>query len=265
MKRIFAAALCLLPLFGMAQKQALTKQVIPLLPKGYVLSDTAFGDLNADGKMDVIAVLRNVKDKDQAERGENDTIEYERPMLLFTQGANGKLKQEKRNDKIIMCSSCGGMMGDPYQGITIKNNGFTVAFYGGSSWRWATDIVFARDAARSNWVLVKEKETSFQSGDPENTMSEVTIPGSELPDLTIDNYAGRTDFSETEVPLKVVADKCYFYTSPVAGTKRKAYVLKNDKLSLVRELKTFYEVNFVNTKEQVTSGYVLKKDVVKTK
>ncbi len=241
------------------QKAALVKQLKSFVPKGFAIRDTAFGDLNNDTKTDVVLVVYTTKEDD--ENFEDTAMNIGRPLMVLLQQPDGKLKQAKRNDNMIMCKQCGGMMGDPFQGVTIKNNAFSLEFYGGSSWRWGDTYSFNWNAGKQTWQLTKEKHESYQSGDPESSLKETNIPASEIQDLTIDNFNIDQLGVSQEVKGKVVAPKCYFFNEPKLSTKRKAYVMQGDVINIVREFKTFYEASFMNKKEQITSGYVLKKDV----
>jgi hypothetical protein len=63
---------------------------------------------------------------------------------------------------------------------------------------------------------------------------------------------------------KVTAAKTFFYDSPKLGSKpRKGYLLKGDNITVLRLLKNFVEVSFENSKNQFSTGYVLKKDLEK--
>ncbi len=240
-----------------AQEKILPAEAKPFIIKNYEMLDYITGDLNADKRSDAILILKNVGE-DTAVMDENVL----RPFIILTRQANGKLKQEKRNDNLMLCRSCGGTLGDPYYNTSIAANGFSIDFYGGSSWRWGSTYRFAWKPAKKNWCLVNEKQVSFQSGDPENTTKEVVIEEAELENLTIDDYGKNavTDHGK----WKVITAKTFFYDNPKLGSKpRKGYLLKGDNVTVIRLLKNFAEVSFENSKEQFSSGYVLKKDLEK--
>jgi hypothetical protein len=83
-------------------------------------------------------------------------LSYFPPPDHTTRQANGKLKKVPRNDKAIICRYCGGMFKYPYEGMMIENNGFSISFYCGSSWQWASSYEFIWMPAKKNWYLVKE-------------------------------------------------------------------------------------------------------------
>jgi len=64
----------------------------------------------------------------------------------------------------------------------------------------------------------------------------------------------------------VMPVKTFFYDSPKLGSKpRKAYLLKGNIATCIRLLKNFIEVSFENTKGEITSGYILRKDLAPIK
>ncbi|UOQ71963.1 hypothetical protein [Hymenobacter cellulosilyticus] len=63
------------------------------------------------------------------------------------------------------------MMGDPFQGIAIKNGYFSLEYYGGSAWRWTHITTFKYDPARRTWFLHREGGESFHATDPDKVES----------------------------------------------------------------------------------------------
>ena len=100
--------------------------------KGYEVLDITKGDLNRDAYPDAIMVLFK-----KGERETSDVIEHpeKRPLLILIGQANKSYKLAARSDNAVYCVDCGGQMGDPFTGITIKNGYFSVEHYGGSGWR----------------------------------------------------------------------------------------------------------------------------------
>lgn len=236
-----------------AQDKVLPAEAALFLPAGHELLDYIAGDLNGDKKPDAILIAK-ITGEDTA------TEEEKRPMIILIRQANGKLKQVKRNDDVILCRQCGGVYGDPYDGTAIKNNGFTLTFYGGSSWRWGYDYTFGYKAG--DWYLLSEKQISFQSGDPETTMKETTIEQTELGDVPFEKFNASPPYEDAK--WKVIAAKTYFYDVPKLGSKpRKGYLVKGNEAMQLRVLKNFVQVSYDNGKGQFTSGYVLKKNLVK--
>ena len=92
-----------------------------------------------------------------------------RPLLLLIGHGKGLYKLVERNDSIVLCKGCGGMFGDPYAGITIKNGFFSIEHYGGSNWRWTRIITFKYDIKLKQFVLHRDAGESYHTFDPNKT------------------------------------------------------------------------------------------------
>jgi len=225
---------------------------------GYEALDYVTGDLNGDKKKDAILILKIP--------GEDTITEIfpVRPFLLLIRQADGTLQKMVRNDSVILCRQCGGVFGDPYNGITITPSGFNLSFYGGSSWRWSYNYQFVYRATKNkiSWFLVKEKQSNFHAGDPEKTMKDVVITETEAGPVTIDQFNSSPYGNNSDWEVKAV--KTYFYDNPVLGSKpRKGYLVKGNQVVCTRELKNFLEVTYTDGKYTTTGGYVLRKDLKK--
>ena len=239
-----------------AQNDSIPAEISPFILPGYEPLDYKTGDLNGDKKLDAILILK--------QPGEDSLYgeETPRPMQLLIRQTDGKLKQVARNDNAIMCRHCGGVFGDPYEGTQIFDKGFSVSFYGGSSWRWAYYYEFRWNAVKKSWYLFKESQSSFQSGDPEATMKNIEIEASELGEVAIDKFNSDPAYEGSKWKVKAV--KSFFYDNPKPGSKpRKGYLIKGNQVTGIRQLKNFIEVSFDNGKGVSTSGFILKKDLLK--
>lgn len=251
-----------------AQVDSIPAEAKSFILPGYEPKDYEKGDLNADKRIDAILVLKRIGEDslyDINTSAEDTSSESEilRPFIILIRQADGKLKQVLRNDHVIMCRRCGGVFGDPYEGINIHPGGFNVYFYGGSSWRWAQHYYFSYKAAKKNWYLVKFFETSFHMSDPEKA-TDLTIPEAELGEIPVEKFDVESDWEGEEVKWKVIAAKTYFYDNPKLGSKpRKGYLVKGDIVSQMRQYKNFVQVTFSDEKGVYTSGFILKKDLVK--
>jgi len=146
--------------FGDRYEYALSKFV----PDGYKILDVISGHLNRDSRTDYLLIL---------EEKNGDTEEQKRPLLILTRRQNGQLKFEARNDNVVYCALCGGMMGDPYMQTVIKNGYFTVEHYGGSSWRWTRLITFKYSKREGKWYLHKDGGVSFHASEPNKVEEKV--------------------------------------------------------------------------------------------
>ena len=140
------------------------------IPEGYTALDTASGDLNLDQYPDMILVL-----KKNGEDTTSDVTEHpeKRPLLILTGQADNTYTLSARNDNTVYCIDCGGMLGDPFMDIVIKNGYFSIEHYGGSSWQWTRIITFKYSSADNHWYLYKDGGTSFHSSEPEKETTKV--------------------------------------------------------------------------------------------
>lgn len=129
------------------------------VPVGFLLLDSVSGDLNKDGKKDMLIVLQS--------QHEPDSMELARPLLILFGKTGGGYELAVRNDSTVMCRGCGGVFGDPYAGLVVKNNFFSIEHYGGSSWRWTRIITFRYDAGTRRFLLHRDAGESFHTSDPE--------------------------------------------------------------------------------------------------
>ena len=123
--------------------------------EGYEILDLKRADINSDNRADAILVLKL--------KGE-DTLSSDasRPLLLLTRDVKGKLNLVRQNDNTVYCFNCGGMMGDPYVGITVKGNYFSVEHYGGSGGgRWSKIVTYKFDSQHSEWFLHQDGSEFF--------------------------------------------------------------------------------------------------------
>ena len=143
-------------------------ELIKIVPKNYSILDTVSGDLNRDEFLDYILVL-----KKNNEQNLKDDKQELRPLILLIGNSKNELTKVAQNDTTVLCYHCGGAMGDPYTGITIKNGYFSVEHYGGSSWRWTTIITYKYSEKKKNWFLYKKGSISFHSSNPNNIEEKV--------------------------------------------------------------------------------------------
>lgn len=135
------------------------------VPAGYQVLDANTGDLNRDAYPDRVLVLRDAA-TDTATTS-LPAAETPRPLLLLLGQPGGGYKLAARNDSVVLCANCGGMMGDPYQAVAIKNGYFSVEHYGGSAWRWTQVTTFKYNPADRRWYLHRHGGESFHATDPD--------------------------------------------------------------------------------------------------
>jgi len=117
---------------------------------GYRLMDSLTGDLNGDGQPDALLVL-DPPGQGTEKLGEGTP----RRVLIVIRDGDGQLNEAARNDKIVPCSTCGGIAGDPYAFSRVEHGQFTISNGGGSRERWSDDFTFTYSAAHKDWLLSK--------------------------------------------------------------------------------------------------------------
>jgi hypothetical protein len=147
-------------------------EVRPFVEGGTKAIAVEAADLNGDGRGDFILVL----EKENPAKDENDFPVNQRPLLILVRGDDGKLSEAKRNERVVMCSQCGGVFGDPFDGVIAGRNTFSVELYGGSNWRWKYSYRFNYSRADKTWQLVRAEEISYHTSDPDKMKTRVFTP-----------------------------------------------------------------------------------------
>lgn len=129
-----------------------------LLSSGYEI--IAADSLEVSGRQFKVIALKQAHE---------DSLIYEvdydltRP-LLIQEKIQDHFKTIARNDSLLMCGSCGGAMGDPFDGIEAADQSFTIRHFGGSRFRWTRNISIE---FKNGWQVVSDKGLGFDSLDPE--------------------------------------------------------------------------------------------------
>ena len=85
--------------------------------------------------------------------------------MIIVKQPNGLLQVKKRSDKVVLCSTCGGVSGDPFDSITVGPKKFTVSQEGGGRDRWAVNFQFDYSRRDDTWQLVRAEETTSDNLD----------------------------------------------------------------------------------------------------
>lgn len=178
--------LCSAPLIIAAQDNEIKipSEVAPFIEKGTKAIALAGGDLNGDSREDFILVL----EKEDPAKDENDFPVNQRPLLILARGADGKLTLAKRNERVIMCSACGGVFGDPFEGVEVAKNSFTVDHYGGSNWRWKFLYKFNYSRIDKTWQLVRVEELSYHTSDPDKVKTKIYTPPKDFGKIDVADF-----------------------------------------------------------------------------
>jgi hypothetical protein len=166
--------MCFAPLIVVAQESELKvpAEVAPFVESGTKAIALEKGDLNGDRREDFILVL----EKENPAKDQYDFPVNQRPLLILLRDADGKLTSAKRNERIIMCSRCGGVWGDPFEGVAAGRNAFTVEHYGGSNWRWKYSYKFNYSRIDLTWQLVRVEEQHYHTFNPNKVEIKIYTP-----------------------------------------------------------------------------------------
>jgi hypothetical protein len=145
------------------EPEKVPNEIKAFIPEGYELLEATSGDLNLDSFADVVLVVKKPDEKETSDVVDHPT---KRPLLILLGEGNKKYKLAGRNDNVVLCVDCGGVFGDPFEGISIKNGVFSVEHYGGSAWRWTKIITFKYSPKDKNWILTRVGSDSFHTSDP---------------------------------------------------------------------------------------------------
>jgi hypothetical protein len=141
-------------------------------------------DLNGDGLPDFVLVL----EKQKVKPSDPDIDKRQRPLLILVGQPGGALKEVKRNESIVYCSTCGGAMGDPFVGVEAAPKTFTVSHYGGSAQRWSLEYRFNYSRRDNTWQLVRVTEESFSALEPNKVKTKVYTPPKDYGKIAIEDF-----------------------------------------------------------------------------
>lgn len=129
------------------------ENLIEFIPTGWVILDSVSFDYDNDSLLDYVVIIETIKDVEYSKMwGTAETEMNDKPRVLFVLNGtkNGFLLTCQANE-LILTSNQGGMMGDPYQGISVSDNRICTSFWGGSGEKWNLSHCF--DYKENNWVL----------------------------------------------------------------------------------------------------------------
>ena len=145
-------------------REPIENRIAKFISDGYLLLDSASGDLNLDEYSDKILILKKVGEEITSDIIDNPE---KRPLLVLIGQENGDYRLAAKSYSTVYCYDCGGMMGDPYQGVTIKDGYFSIEHYGGSAWRWTRIITFRFSKDCDYWFLHRDGGESFHVSEPD--------------------------------------------------------------------------------------------------
>ncbi|MCB1321575.1 MAG: hypothetical protein KDK34_15075 [Leptospiraceae bacterium] len=132
------------------------------IPNDWALLYSVTGDLNADGRDDLVLVV------DGPAANENETSQ--RVVLILEKPVDGYVLAA-RSHTTAFCRECGGVFGDPSNPPDIQNGVLTISNYGGSAWRWGVSYSIRKQ--QGNYTLIGYTSSAFHAASEECTETEV--------------------------------------------------------------------------------------------
>lgn len=171
------------------------------IPKGYQAIIKETGDLNLDKIEDCILVIRKATEETTSnmEEGKPD----KRVVLLLLGQKDGNYKLAFKNENAAYCIDCGGLFGDPFNAIVIKNGYFSVEhrISGGHHWEHITTFKFNK--TKNNWYLYKDHFINY-------ILNPSTDPNAEALIANVDKLKTVKDFGEISFQqFNIYADRGY--------------------------------------------------------
>lgn len=114
------------------------------IPDNYFVLDSAMSQFNNE------TIVAYVIAPEEEKKDPND--ESHDRMLLVLRKIGNTYEKMASNAKVVLCKSCGGVFGDPFVGIGLKNNVLNISHYGGSAWRWGNSQTFRYQ--NKQWELI---------------------------------------------------------------------------------------------------------------
>jgi hypothetical protein len=137
------------------------------VPRGWRIEteddDKLTGDLNGDGKED--RLLRLVEDKPLTAPDDTPNTRYRALVILLAKDGGG-FTSSVATTRLLLCSTCAGMLGDPSGGgniqINIQRNVIVVSQQSGSRFAYDKTLRFRFDPATKRFLLIGE---DFENND----------------------------------------------------------------------------------------------------
>jgi hypothetical protein len=99
-------------------------------------------------------------------------VELQRPVLILHGTQNEGLQLIARNDKVALSYYAGGPIGDPYTGMTIKKNFFSIEHMCGGGSRFTRIITFKYNPVSLHYVLHKDAGVIWNTSNPNKSKSD---------------------------------------------------------------------------------------------
>ncbi|KFF15660.1 hypothetical protein [Flavobacterium hydatis] len=152
---------------------SLDQDLKAFVPKGYSVISIESGNLNLDEYTDAILVLRKSSEASTSNFAENKPDK--RPLLILLGQKDGTYKLAYQNNDAVYCIDCGGLFGDPFTGITIKNGYFSIEHGVSGGHHWEHITTFKYNKAKNNWFLYKDHLVNYKLNDGNDKNAEALV------------------------------------------------------------------------------------------
>lgn len=138
--------------FSYPKLKPIGHEITDFLPEGWILLDSISGYLNNDEFIDWAIVFETKNQVSYINRDGFKQLDKPRIFAILFSDEMDSLVLSVQSNTLLLTSTEGGMMGDPYQGIHINNGLICTGFWGGSRIKWHLSHCFKFDA--NVWKLV---------------------------------------------------------------------------------------------------------------
>jgi len=144
--------------------------------ENYTVQGYQVGDINRDKIEDIVLVIER-----QCTEEDNKIIEAQcrKVVFLVNKGFRTEVPRFRiaaTNDKMIDCSYCGGGgVGNPHQGITIKNGYISFESLYGACYKTFTVTTFKYESLKKDWFLHKIGIESYSCRPEDNEEDEINV------------------------------------------------------------------------------------------
>jgi len=137
-----------------------------LVPKTHIVMDKVEGDLNQDGKPDLVLVL-----KDKYEGKNQDAPP--RILAVYFLDSNGGFKLISHTSNFILKSDEGGVMGEPFSSISVQRGSIVIQHSGGSREKWSYTHRFRYQDG--GFFLIGKTDSMYDSLTGESTVNDSNL------------------------------------------------------------------------------------------